>query len=194
MGLDILIWTDKSEAFMRSEEYSNKELDLYNKHSLSRTFCDLICRSNVIIGDTELEQIAKITCIDISDIVAMESYGSESGEELDWLLKSANSEEEKQEILNQAKQNKENLKGNIDKVLSCVNSLIEKLSGIHNLPVLLDDHEEDTLDNKKYFSDFNIDKGQGYIGNNFGQDMRNFKRHLEYAKSKGATTVYFLFG
>ena len=153
-----------------------------------------MCRPNVISGDTELEQIGKITSIDILPILAMETYGSESGEELEFFLETAESEEERQKILDQAKQNKENLKGNIDKVLLTINALIDKLSSIDNLHKLLDDHGHDTLDNKNYFADFNVDKGQGYIGNNFGQDLRNFKRFLEYAKSKGSVTTYFNYG
>jgi len=42
----------------------------------------------------------------------------------------------------------------------------------------------------KYF----IDKGDGYLNNNFGQDLRNFKRFVEFAKKRGATTVYFRYG
>ena len=66
--------------------------------------------------------------------------------------------------------------GNIDKVSSTIENLLIKLSTIDNLPELLDDNGNDTLNNKKYFSEFNVDKGKGYIDNNFGQDLRNFKR------------------
>jgi hypothetical protein len=48
--------------------------------------------------------------------------------------------------------------------------------------------------NEDYFSEFQIDKGDGYIGNNFGRDLRNFKKFLEYAKEKGTTTVWFDYG
>jgi len=193
MGLDITICTDNNEEIY-SGDYHDPKFDYFNKHSLSRTFCNLMCRPNVISGDTELEQIGKITSVDISPILAMETYGSDSGEELEFFLETAESEEERQKILDQAKQNKENLKGNIDKVLLTIKALIDKLSSIGNVHKMLDDHGHDTLDNKNYFADFNIDKGQGYIGNNFGQDLRNFKRFLEYAKSKGSTTTYFNYG
>ena len=193
MGLDITICTDNNDEIF-SGDYHDPKFDYFNKHSLSRTFCNLMCRPNVISGDTELEQIGKITSVDISPIVAMETYGSDSGEELEFFLETAESEEERQRILDQANQNKENLKGNIDKVLLTINSLIDKLATINNLPELLDDHGKDTLDNKNYFADFNVDKGQGYIGNNFGQDLRNFRRFLEYAKSKGSKTTYFNYG
>jgi hypothetical protein len=193
MGLDITICTDNIEEIY-SGDYHDPKFDYFNKHSLSRTFCNLMCRPNVISGDTELEQIGRITSVDISPILAMETYGSDSGEELEFFLETAENEEERQKILDQAKQNKENLRGNIDKVLLTINSLIDKLTLINNLPELLNDHGEDTLNNKIYFADFNIDKGQGYIDNNFGQDLRNFKRFLEYAKTKGSTTTYFNYG
>jgi hypothetical protein len=48
--------------------------------------------------------------------------------------------------------------------------------------------------NSFYFSDFKIDKGDSYMGNNFGQDLRNFKRFLEFAKENGRTTVWFQYG
>jgi hypothetical protein len=47
---------------------------------------------------------------------------------------------------------------------------------------------------KSYFADFTQDVGEGYIGNNLGQDLRNFQRFLHYAKSQGSTTVYFSYG
>jgi hypothetical protein len=193
MGLDILIRTDKNEEIFNGDYYDPKH-DYFNKHSLSRTFCNFMCRQNVINGVPELDQIGKITSIDISPIYQMETYGSESGEELEFLLEAAKSEEVRRHILDQAKKNKDNLKGNIDKVLSTINALIDKLSIIDNFPKLLNDYRHDTLDYKTYFMDFTIDKGEGYIGNNFGQDLRNFKRLLEFVKSRGATTVYFNYG
>ena len=193
MGLDILIRTDKDEQIFTAE-YHDPKHDHFNKHSLSRTFCNFMCRQNVVSGEPELDQIGRIASVDILPIYAMETYGSDSGEELEFFLETAESDEERQRILEQAKQNKENLKGNLEKVLSTINALIEKLSSIDNLPQLLNANGHDTLDYKNYFTDFNTNKGQGYIDNNFGQDLRNFKRFLEYAKERGATTVYFNYG
>ena len=193
MGLDIVILTDKRDEILTADYYDST-FDYFNKHSLSRTFCNLMCRRNVISEETELDQIGRITSVDISQIYAMETYGSDSREELEFFLEIAENEEERQKILDQAKQDKEKLKGNLDKVLLTINLLIGKLSIIEDLPGLLNDHGYDTLNYKEYFIDFNIDKGQGYIGNNFGQDLRNFRRFLEFAKEKGATTVYFNYG
>ena len=193
MGLDISIETNNSKE-IHSDGYFDEKNDYFNKHSLSRTFCNLMCRKNVIDGEPELDQIGKITSVDISPITEMESFGLENNEELDFYLDTAENEEERNKILQQAKSNQGKLLGNIDKVSLTIENLLFKLSTIDNLPELLDDNGNDTLNNKKYFSEFNVDKGKGYIDNNFGQDLRNFKRFLEYAKSKGTTTVYFNYG
>ena len=103
-------------------------------------------------------------------------------------------EEEREEVLKRIQADKDNLKGNINFVLTTINSLIQSLSQIDNLDQKLDDGGEDTLGYDFYFTDFNTDKGEGYIGNNFGQDLRNFKRFLEFAKKRGTTTVWFNYG
>jgi hypothetical protein len=81
----------------------------------------------------------------------------------------------------------------IDKVLHTLDCLIKELSKIKNLPELLDSTDFDTLDVKWYFENFNVNTGNGYIGNNFGQDLRNFRHFLEYAKARGTKTVYFYY-
>ena len=50
------------------------------------------------------------------------------------------------------------------------------------------------MNSEYYFSDFNKDKGEGYIGNNFGQDMRNFKRFIDYAIDRNSETIWFEYG
>lgn len=193
MGLDISFGTDvNTEVF--NADYHNPAFDYRNKHSLSRTFCNFMCRENVIGSEPELNQIGRITAIDIRPVYEMNEPGNEYDEELEFLLEVADSEEEKQEILEQSRKRKERAQGNINRVEETINSLIDKLSAIDNLPALLNNHGHDTLDYNYYFTDFNIDKGDGYLGNNFGQDLRNFKRFLEYAKGKKAKTVYFQYG
>ena len=193
MGLDISIQTDRDEQIF-TPDYHDPKNNYLDKHSLSRTFCNFMSRQHVTLGEPELDQIGKLTAVDISPIYEMETYKEENGEEIQFYLEAAESEEERQKILEQAKQSRENLRGNVDKVLTTINQLIERLSTIDNLHELLNNYGDDTLGYKSYFTDFNVDKGQGYIGNNFGQDLRNFKRFLEYAKSKGANTVYFSYG
>lgn len=188
MGLDIYIEADNDEVF-QSDEYLDEKNDYFNKHSLSRTFCNFMCRKNVISHEPELDQIGRITGVDISPIYEMESYPEEMG--LAFFLERAESEEEKQKILKNAEDDKTKLQGNITRVLKTVTELIEKLNSIDNLPSLLLQTNFDSLGNEEYFSAFKEDNGEGYIFNNFGQDLRNFKRFLEFAKSKGTTTVWF---
>ncbi len=191
MGLDISIEINNHQV-VYSDDYYDEQNDYFNKHNLSRTFCNLICRRNVVEHDPELDQISGITGVDISAIHEMETYPEEEG--LKYLLESADSEEEKNEILEQAEIDKNKLTGNIDKVLLTINNLIDKLTDLDNLPSLLIKTDFDTLYNDEYFSDFDTEKGQGYIGNNFGQDLRNFKRFLEFAQTRGTTTVWFIYG
>lgn len=188
MGLDIHIGTNNFKE-LHSGDYYDEKNDYFNKHNLSRTFCNFMCRQNVVSHEPELDQIGKITGVDISPIYEMESYPDEEG--LEFVLEEAESEEEKQKILKQAEEDRIKLQGNIEKVLMTVTELIEKLNSIDNLPSLLLNTDFDSLRNQEYFSDFKYDKGEGYIGNNFGQDLRNLKRFLEFAKERGTTTVWF---
>ncbi|PJJ48046.1 hypothetical protein [Hymenobacter chitinivorans] len=187
MGLDIGVSTDKDE-----ELYADEADDYFNEHSLSRTFCHFMGRRNVVEHETELDQIGRITGVDIAPLYDMESYPSE--EFLEFQLGVAESEEERATIIAEAEADKERLTGNIYTVKQMLLHLIEKLETIPSLPALLRPTDFDSLDNEVYFSDFKVDKGEGYIGNNFGQDLRNFSRHLNYAQSKGATTVWFNYG
>lgn len=191
MGLDISIGVDNEEIVF-SDEYYHEENGYFEKHSLSREFCNFMSRRHVVEHESELDQIGKITNVDISPLYQMENYPDE--ESLEFYLDTAESEEEKQDILKNAEDDKAKLEGNINKVLLTLTELINKLSVIDNLPNLLLPTDFDSLGNEDYFSSFNIDKGEGYIGNNFGQDLRNFKRFLEFAKGKGTTTVWFNYG
>lgn len=189
MGLDIHIRANNYEE-LYLDDYYDKKKDYFNKHSLSRTFCNLMCRQNVVNHEPELDQIGKITGVDISPIYEMQSYPEE--EVLEFYLETADTEDEKQNILKKAEEDKAKLQGNIDKVLRSISELIEKLNCIDNLPALLLPTDFDSLGNEEYFSSFKVDKGEGYIENNFGQDLRNFKKFLEFAKDREATTVWFL--
>jgi hypothetical protein len=113
------------------------------------------------------------------------------------------SEVEKLRFQKQVSDWRKKLEENIDDISNLINQLIEKLSKIDDVSIRLDDeyrsqyggwYEEETIEYFDYFSDFKIDKGDGYIGNNFGQDLRNFKRFLEFAKENGRTTVWFHYG
>ena len=193
MGLDIDISTDVNDDIF-ANDYHDPVNDYFNKHSLSRTFSNFMCRQNLGYGEPELDQIGRITDVDISPLYQMETYQDDNDEGLTFQLEVAENEAERQHLQEEARLSRESLAGNIVKVLSTINSLIDKLSAIHNLPELLDAGDHDTLGYNNYFTEFNLDKGEGYIRNNFGQDLRNFKRFLEFAKERGARTVFFRYG
>ena len=188
MGLDILLQVDKQ---LVTDNLSNAE-DNFKHHSLSREFCHFMCRKDVVDHEPELNQIGKICKVDISSLYEMENYPDEEG--LEFELEYAKDENEKQKILKLSELNRNKIINNIDKVLLTISSLIDGLTGIENLNNSITKTNNDTLNAEYYFSDFNEDKGEGYIKNNFGQDLRNFKRFLKYAKENGATSVWFHYG
>ncbi len=186
MGLDIHIHAaniDELHDLCNAENF-----DLY---SLSRNFCNLMCRQHVVDHLPELNQIGELTGVDISPLYEMERYPDQ--DELDFHLKNADTVQQRQEILARSITDKENLNDNIDKILILINILIEKLTPIADLKDRLLPTSDVTLV-EDYFDDFPIDKGDGYIGNNFGQDLRNFKRFLEFARAKGSRSVWFKYG
>ncbi|MES2430751.1 MAG: hypothetical protein V4556_07415 [Bacteroidota bacterium] len=191
MGLDIHISTDKDKEVYSIDFYEN-EKDLRYKMSLSREFCNLMCRQHVSTGTPEFDQIAQLVNIDIAPILEMEKYWDEESTEQQIFL--GETEEERQKIASKIQSERDSLKGNIDRVLQTINNLIDKLSGIEMLNKKIKVYGNDTIGIDYYFSNFEVDKGEGYIRNNFGQDLRNFQRFLKYAKSKGAATVYFNYG
>jgi len=189
MGLDIAVVTDNFDEIFNAQEIEQD--DNYNLHSLSRTFCDFMCRRVIVEHTPELDQIGNITGVDITPFYDMEAYPDE--EVLEFFLETAESEEERMQILAEAEADKDKVSNNIDLILQILSVLIEKLSAIDNLPDLLLETDIDTLNNATYFANFKTDSGQGYIDNNFGQDLLNFKRFLEFAKSTGSTTVWFTY-
>jgi hypothetical protein len=92
---------------------------------------------------------------------------------------------ERQQILDQARASRDRLAGNLDVVPNTVRALLDSLARIEDLPSRLYPHRNDRLNPSVYFSDFHLDKGDGYIGNNFGQDLRNLREFLLYAKARG---------
>lgn len=184
MGLDISLQTDKSEELFHLDID-----DFFALHSLSRTFCNFICRHNVIDHTAELDQIGALTGIDISPLYEMESYWED--EDLENALEFADDESDMENIQKKADDDNRKVEGNIHRVSDLINNLIAHLGSINNVNKHLIPTEFDTLNNNFYFSDFNTDKGDGYIGNNFGQDLRNFQRFLVHSIECGANTVWF---
>ncbi|QNE42403.1 hypothetical protein F1C16_22565 (plasmid) [Hymenobacter sp. NBH84] len=186
MGLDIHLQAN------HQEESDADELDLFDQHSLSRTFCNLMCRRNVVEGEPELDQIGRLTGIDITPLYDMENYPCDKSLEMQLAL--AENDEEREEILQQAETDKAQLDGNLAVVTSLIDQLLTKLPQLEDLPSRLNDHGYDTLRDISYFADFAQDPGDGYLDNNFGQDLRNFRRFLTRAQQQGSTTVYFMYG
>jgi hypothetical protein len=182
MGLDIHLLTDNYDELSESEAFD----DLEESHRLSRSFCNLMCRKNVV-ENPELDQIATMFNIDLTPLYAMEEYVSEQDlEDLDGY----ETEEEHSENL----QRNQAVEGNIDRILALLDNLIGKLLQVPDLHFVLAETTYDTIGITHYFSDFNASPGDGYIGNNFGQDLRNFQLIAAYAKAHGANTIYFTYG
>ena len=189
MGLDVQFNVISGEKFFDAAEESGFDL---MENNLSRTFCNLLCRDGLINHKTELAQIGQITKIDIQPIVEMTWYCDEIDMKSQFGL--YDTEEEKQEFINQVHATNKKVEGNIEKVKETVEKLIDKLSKIEDLPDKLIKTNFDTLNNQWYFSNFQEDLGDGYIGNNFGHDIRNLKKLLDFAQSIGEKTVFFGFG
>ncbi|MEM6845199.1 MAG: hypothetical protein AAF632_23505 [Bacteroidota bacterium] len=189
MGIDILIVSDKDEEINSADRFS-EEIEQFFKGSisLSRTFCNFMSRKDIIDHEPELDQIGRIAGVDIRPLYEMESYPDEDS--INYELERADDSKERESILARAKKDQERIQGNLGAVISVVNSLIQKLDQIDNLPAQLMPTERDTLNNKAYFSD-KVDEG---IGDNFVQYLRNFRQHLEYIKSKDGSTVWFHYG
>ncbi|PZR19221.1 MAG: hypothetical protein DI539_14645, partial [Flavobacterium psychrophilum] len=127
MGLDISIGVDNNDDVITAE-YLTGEHDYFNQHSLSRTFCNLMCRDAVIEHETELNQISRITGIDVDPLYLMLEYPNP--DELEFLLENAETEEERQEIMSDAENARLELANNIDTVLQTISDLIDRLSNI----------------------------------------------------------------
>jgi len=173
--------------------YYDYKVGLSNKHHLSRNFCNLMCRQQIATVEPELDQIGAITGLDISLFYRMLLYKTDP-DEIDHYLSFAETEEERQKILQQIEDDKAALRGNLPRVSNLVNALLLTLAPIEDLPSRLDHGDRDTLNSPQYFADFTPNPGDGYIDNNFGQDLGNFKRFLEYARDQGLNTVYFSMG
>ena len=186
MGLDVLLSCDKRKEM---REDPNNTLGIT---SLSRTFCRLLSGIwNGKMEDQKLSKIGQICGLDLSIFyVMMES----ADEDYEFRLPYAKTEEERQLILKEIELKEKKLANNLAKVQNTILALMEKLQGIPNLAELLHESQDDQSELSDYFTDFDKNPGDGYIGNNFGQDLRNFKRYLEIAASHGASRVWFSFG
>ena len=187
MGLDISLRVNNDSEVITSEYFENSNL-----YSLSREFCNLMCRPGVVEHKPEFDQIGEITNIDISHLYKMTEYPSED-EEMN-MIDFAENEEEKERLKANFEKRKQGLNGNINQVKTLVKKLIDSLEKIDNLYERLIKTDFDSMNSEYYFSDFNKDKGEGYIRNNFGQDLRNFKRFIDYSIDRNSRTIWFEYG
>jgi len=189
MGLDIFLVTDNT-AELDTAEYLTG--DLRQQHRLSRTFCNFMCRQYVVEGEAELEQIAKLVKLDLAIFHEMELYADEYA--ISEMLEEASTGAERERIRVQIQEANAKCENNIDRLLTTVETLIQRLSGMPDLPSQLNDHGSDTLTNNRYFARLPEAAGSTYFDNSFLQDLGNMKSFIEYAKSKGSRTVYFHIG
>ena len=187
MGLDINLRVNNDSEIITPEYFENSKL-----YSLSREFCNLMCRPGVVEHTPEFDQIGEITNIDISHLYKMTEYPSED-EEID-MIEFAENNEEKERLKSDYEKRKQELNGNISQVNILVEKLINNLKNIDDLYERLIKTDFDSMNSEYYFSDFDKDKGDGYIRNNFGQDLRNFKRFINYAIERNSETIWFEYG
>ncbi|WP_196889360.1 hypothetical protein [Aureivirga sp. CE67] len=188
MGLDISAQLDNQEELYENEEF----LDILSEPKLSRTFCNFIHRQGVV-EHSELNQLGELIKIDIQFFYDMSEYASE-----DEMYESIEHLKDEPEEYEERKQNyldlNKKVENNIFEVQEKLKQFIEKLSEIENLPSKLKETDFDTLDNAFYFSEFNKNLSEGYIGNNFGHDLRNLLDFIEFGIKNNSKTVYFEFG
>ena len=187
MGLDIRLRTDVKMLYSSDlEEY--QYLFERGDHHLSRTFCNFMCRKNVVYTP-ELNQIGKLLNLDISPLYKMEEF-----DEYLEFLEFIELEEERKQVIDKNNAAREKIEGNIDIIIKLVSQIINGLSKFDDLVDKLWDNDYDTLDNPIYFSEFKKEREKGYNNNNFGQDLRSFEQFLLFAKNQGAKTVWFSYG
>lgn len=188
MGLDISVNLDNQNELYELKEFEN----LLGQSNLSRTFCNFMCRREAVSDESELDQLGDITGVDIRFLYEMEEYFEEW--EIDEMLEFEEDEEEKfaqkESILNQ----NEKVYNNLYRVRDNLVQLIEKLNEIPDLVERLNKPTEDTLGIDEYFSAFQYNTGDGYIGNNLGQDLRNLLKIVEFGLENGSKTIYFNYG
>lgn len=189
MGLDISLVTDNNDAL-----YAEREniFGLDYTHTLSRSFCNVTLRKDTIEGESELDQLGRIAGVNIDSLHEMMCYPQEAN--LLYALSRVQTEQEKQDILQKAEITKAKLIDNLDRVMVMVENLTNRLAQIPDLAALIDSKQYSDPYTTRYFSNFTLDTGDGYIGNNLGQDLRNFRNFLLYAQSKGSRTVWVEYG
>lgn len=188
MGLDIFAALDNRKELGKAPEFK----EIQKNNSLSRTFCNFMSRRNVVEDcRPELEQLEALTGVNTAFFYEMEEYLDEYG--LAEMLEFMDPETAKLQGQHAIETNKK-IEGNVHRVKKELSSLIDALGKIPNLESKMEKTSYDTIGISTYFADFHQNPGDGYIGNNLGQDLRNLFRLVDYGSRNGATTVYFNYG
>lgn len=185
MGLDINLSTPEGLGY---------EAHYFDAHALSRPFCHLMMQYyNHPAAERVLDRLGHLAGADVAPLYQMLEYAPlDRLDEVRYLPEDA---AERQEVIRQAEADNAALAGNLERVATLIDALLAGLSRLPDLPrQLATGPGEQPEDYAPYFSDFGQDPGDGYIGNSFGQDLRNFRRFLAYAHSQGSTTVFFELG
>ena len=154
------------------------------KNGLSRQFCNLIDGWNY--DGSFMDRIGQLTGVDVKPILEMETYRPPDEEYLDVMLEFAETEEEKNEILDREKQKIEKLKNNLEQVMFTIEQLIKKF------PLITHQIEAAGNCSQQYFS--MPPSEQEYTSEDyFFDDLMKFKNFLTFVKTKGTTTVFFEF-
>lgn len=140
-------------------------------------------RKNVLTEneETELIQISKLTDIDLSKIDILDEIPTldELEEMMEFDAEYAETQKEEYEI--QIKK----IENNINDISIILSELISKLNDQEDLSKLLQPTSFDSLNNMSYFTKNKIDR------DNFYEDLNNFQRFVDYAKSKETKTIWF---
>ncbi|MBZ4041192.1 hypothetical protein [Flavobacterium hibisci] len=189
MGLDISVNFDNQENIYLLDEFEK----IQEVANLSRTFCNFMCRKDVVEDcRPELDQIGELTGVDITFLYNMQEYTEEW--EIEEMLEFEDDEDEKENLRQSRLKKNIEVENNISEVKNNLTLLIEKLGETENLEQKLDKTSYDTIGIEKYFSNFHTNPGDGYIGNNLGQDLRNLLSLLNFGLSNGSKTIYFNYG
>ena len=194
MGLDIRFSCKNEDSYF--DEAKSQNIDL-SEYGLSRAFCHLLLQDNIENQKSDLSIIGKVVNIDIFPLIKMTWYCDELDMEGQFIL--YDNEEEKQQFIARVKKINSEVLGNIGIVSKTIDSLILSLSKKENLLQELRavDAKKDSIINSKYgqyyFSDFNKNDIESFTYNNLGQDLRNVKWKVDFAKSIGEKTIFFRF-
>lgn len=189
MGLDLFVTFDNAEDFLYDHEFEDDDA-WKNRHEVSRTFCNLMCRKDAVEGTPELDQIATKTGIDVSVLYYMMNYITEDHIEEALEFDDDLVEDEFREACR--KQN-EKIEGNIDALIVLLQTISNYLTSKKDISQEMDNHGFDTL-GSDYFKNLDQPEPVNYIKNNLNQDLNNLIRMAQFGKRNGAKTIYFEIG